>query len=724
MRISVSRCAVLLAATWSLTAASAAAQSIDYTTARFSRRVTAMRATGPIAVDGRLDDEAWRDAPIASGFTQSDPREGEPATFDTEVRILYDDENVYFGAFNRDDQPEAAIANELRKDFSVIESDLFGVVIDTFHDERNGYMFEVNPKGARWDAQCFNDSREVNANWDGVWFVETSLGEGGWYVEMRIPLRTLKFTGASPQTWGLNFLRRNRRINEDSFWAPLQRFDRIHRVSLAGTLEGLQGLQPGNNIRVKPYAAGSASTVGRTPTAGDMDFGVDAKVGITSGLTWDFTLNTDFSQVEADEQQVNLTRFSLFFPEKRDFFLENSGVFQFGPADARLFFSRRIGLSDSGNALPILGGTSLTGRTGAYTMGVLNIQQREDSGIPGTNFTALRLRRNVLQNSDVGVLFLNKAVSGGDFNRTAGIDGNFRFFRNMLVNAFVAKTFTPQGRLPGEGNDTAFNAESTYRTNFWDFSGSYLSIGERFNNELGYIPRVGMEKAEGSAGVHIRPRRWAGRIRETFPSVAVTNIARADGSLDSRYVDYRWTTILPDGANFQYGLTSSTENLIAPFTISSRRGIRIQPGRHQFNEQSLSYRSNQSAKLALTGRVAAGDFYDGTKRTYQAGATARVNIHLTVAVNWTHNDIDLPAGAYNTNLVSTRIVYGFTTTQFLNALIQYNTDANQWTSNIRFNIIHRPLSDFFLVYNDQRDSRSGDLINRAVIAKLTYMMQF
>ena len=723
--------AVLAAAV--VVAAAADAQTIDYKTARLSRRVTASKATTPINIDGRLDDEAWRDAPVANGFTQSEPRQGAAATFDTDVKVLYDDENVYFGAFNHDDEPEQAIANELRKDFAVIESDLFGVVIDTFHDERNGYMFEVNPKGARWDAQCFNDSREVNSNWDGVWFVQTSLGEGGWYVEMKIPLRTLKFTSASPQTWGLNFLRRVRRKNEDSTWAPIQRFDRIHRVSLAGTLDGLEGLQPGNNIRVKPYVSASASTVGSADTIRDGDVGVDAKIGITSGITWDLTLNTDFSQVEADEQQVNLTRFSLFFPEKRDFFLENSGVFQFGPADARLFFSRRIGLSDSGTALPILGGTRLTGRTGAYTIGLLNIQQREQPlsqvtgtnvPAPATNFTTLRLRRNVLQNSDIGVVFLNKAMSGGDFNRTAGIDGNFRLFRNMLVNTFLAKSFTPDGRLGGEGHDLAFNSEATYRDTFWDFSASYMNIGERFNDELGYIPRTGIAKSEGSGGLHLRSRTFGTKIREIFPSVAVSNINRADGHLDSRYLDYNVTMNFQDGGIVQVGVSDNTEDLVSNFTISSRRGIRIRPGRYEFNDHYASYRSNQSSRLAFTGRIAAGDFYDGTKKTYQAGATSRFNEHLTVALNWTHNDIDLPAGAYTTDLVSTRVVYGFSTTQFLNALIQYNTDSSQWTSNIRFNIIHHPLSDFFLVYNDQRDSRTGDRISRAVIAKVTHMLQF
>ncbi|MBI4487387.1 MAG: carbohydrate binding family 9 domain-containing protein, partial [Acidobacteria bacterium] len=543
--------AVLLTGLSSLGAAPADAQTIDYTTARRSRRISATRGSGTIAIDGRLDEAAWRDAPLANGFIQNEPHEGQPATFDTDVKVLYDDENIYFGVFNHDDEPQSAIVNELKKDFGVVESDLFGIVVDTFHDERNGYQFEVNPKGARWDAQCFNDSREVNSSWDGVWYVATSMAENGWYAEFRIPFRTVKFTNASPQTWGLNFLRRVRRKNEDSYWAPLPRFERIHKMSMAGTLEGLVGLQPGHNIRLKPYGAASASTVGRAPTDRDTDIGVDAKVGITTGLTWDFTVNTDFSQVEADEQQVNLTRFSLFFPEKRDFFLENSGVFQFGAGDSRgataggtgrqnvsrndfvMFFSRRVGLSDAGTALPILAGTRLTGRAGAYTIGALNIQQRRASGVPATNVTVLRLRRNVLANSDVGFIVLNKDLSGSDYNRAAGIDANFRFFRNLLVNGAVAKTLTPASRIAGTGKDVTLNAETSYRDNFWDLRGSYLTIGERFNDELGFIPRVGMDKLEVGVGTHIRSKRLPRSIREIYPRWQVISVDRSDGTLDS-----------------------------------------------------------------------------------------------------------------------------------------------------------------------------------------------
>ncbi|HYU79383.1 MAG TPA: DUF5916 domain-containing protein, partial [Vicinamibacterales bacterium] len=313
------------------------ADKIDYATARLDKKLPAVLAKSAITLDGRLDEPAWADAPVAKDFIQNDPREGEPATFDTEVRLLYDREALYIGVFAKDDQPGQIIVNELRKDFNTGSSDMFQVVIDTFHDERNGYQFAINPMGAKWDAQMSNEGRDNNSNWDGIWDVKTRIDENGWYAEIRIPFRTLKFTSDAEQIWGINFMRRLRRLNENSYWAPLPRIHTLSRVSLAGTLEGLEGLRPGANLRIKPYGLLSSSEVGTAPTKGDFDYGIDAKYGVTSGLTWDFTVNTDFSQVEADEQQINLTRFNLFFPEKRDFFLENSGIFQFGQGRGVVF---------------------------------------------------------------------------------------------------------------------------------------------------------------------------------------------------------------------------------------------------------------------------------------------------------------------------------------------------------------------------------------------------
>jgi hypothetical protein len=728
-----------------------ASNPIDYSTARLDRKLPATRATGPIEIDGQLDEPSWVNAPPAKGFIQNDPREGEPATYDTEVRLLVDTEALYLGVFAKDDDPSEIIVNELRKDFNTGSSDVFQVVIDTFRDERNGYQFSVNPVGAKWDAQMSNEGRETNSNWDGVWEVGTRIAEDGWYAEIRIPFRTLKFAPDADQTWGINFQRRLRRLNENSYWAPLPRIHNLSRVSMAGTVEGLQGLRPGNNLRVKPYALASASRVGQSANIGDFDAGFDVKYGITSGLTWDFTVNTDFSQVEADEQQVNLTRFNLFFPEKRDFFLENSGIYQFGVAgnsgggggggrqnpsqDMILFFSRRIGLSDDGQAIPILGGTRLTGRVGGFSMGLLNIQQREQEptalrlGTPATNFTAVRLRRDVLAQSDIGVMFLDKEQTGPHFNRVVGADANFRFFQSLDLNFAGAKTFSPADAVNGAdtGADWYTKSSFNYRSNRLEMRGGYQTIGERFNNEMGFVPRRGVDNGELHAGARFRPQwSWTrGWLRETYPHWQVENFSRRDGTgLESRYMDWHWPLTFHDSSFVEVGVNPNIEVIRTPFPINSRRNIRVMPGRYEFNEYFVIANTNSAAPLSFNTRYSIGDFYDGYRRGYTVGTTVRANEHFNVSGNVQFNDIALPQGAFTTLLLTGRVNYFFNTKVFLNALLQYNTDAQQWSSNVRFNVIHRPLSDIFLVYNERRESRSGNLIDRALIAKMTYLIAF
>jgi hypothetical protein len=717
--------------------------------ARQDLSLLATRAAGPIELDGVLDEPAWREAPVARDFVQREPRQGEPATEATEVRTLYDDDALYIGLTAYDRDPAGIIVNELRKDFDTGSADTFALVLDTFHDRRNAYMFTINAAGAKWDAQMIGEGREVNASWDGVWSVETRITGEGWFAEIVIPFRTLKFNGHPTQTWGVNFMRRIRRRNEESSWAPIPRIYELDRVSLAGRIEGFEGLRPGDTLRIKPYVLSSAADAAALPVEGDYDAGLDLKYAVTSSLTWDFTINTDFSQVEADEQQINLTRFDLLFPEKRDFFLENSGVFQFGsaastgggggggrqnavPNDLILFFSRRIGLSDDARSIPIAGGTRLTGRSGPYIIGALNIQQQRGQGVPATNFTALRLRRDVLANSDVGVMLLNKEQSGSGYNRVVGADANFRFFQNLNVNAFAARTFSPAeifapGRpraAPDGASATAARAGFSWRDSRWDVRAAVIGIGERFNDELGFVPRRGITKGEFQGGYRWRPAALSGWLRETFPHWQIVNVARHGRGLDSRYIDYHLPFTFQDGSFLEVGVNPSTEQLFVPFPINSRRGIVIAPGRYDFDEYFAVFNTNRSARLSFSGRYGTGEFYDGYRRAYSAGASARVNEHLTLSTNLGWNDVDLPAGAFKTTLVTSRVNFSFSTRMFLNALIQYNTDARQWSSNVRFNLIHRPLSDVFLVYNDRRDSRSGDLIDRALIAKMTYMVQF
>jgi hypothetical protein len=413
-----------------------ASSAINYETARFERKLQAVKIEEKIVLDGKLNEASWTKAPVATNFIQNEPRPDEPASEQREVRILYDNESIYFGFLMKDSRMKGLVINELDRDFASESGDTIEVILDTFHDERNGYRFSTNAAGAKYDAQMINEGRATDKDWDGIWYVKTSRGSDVWFAEMVIPFKTLNFQNSDIQTWGINFHRnlRSNGSNEDSYWSPLPRIYDVQRVSLAGTLENLEGIKPGVNLKIKPYLMGNIQRTGDSKSKVDGDFGFDVKYGVTNGFTWDFTYNTDFSQVEADEQQINLTRFSLFFPEKRDFFLENSGIFQFGSgsqllaqSDMLFFFSRRIGLSDAGEVIPILGGTRLTGRADNWELGFINMQQKQYEDNRATNFTVARLRRNILANSDIGIMMTNKEVEGPHYNRVLGTDANLRF---------------------------------------------------------------------------------------------------------------------------------------------------------------------------------------------------------------------------------------------------------------------------------------------------------
>ena len=718
------------------------ASDIDYNTAHLDRRLPAVRTTDRIVVDGRLDEPAWATAPVAKEFIQNDPKEGQPASEDTEVRILYDDQNLYIGVFAHQQRLDDIIVSDLKKDFNLTSGDVFAVVLDTFHDQRNAYSFSTNPKGAKWDAQMINEGREQNVSWDAVWSVQTQIIEGGWYAEIAIPFRTLRFPDVSPQTWGINFMRRMRGRWEDTYWAPLQRVYNINRVSLAGTLENLQGIHPGADFRLKPYALANVHDAASGARSTDASGGFDVKYGLKTNLLLDFTMNTDFSQVEADEQQINLTRFSLLFPEKRDFFLENSGAFQFGPAPDRpgpavrgrmnrvndeldnLFFSRRIGISDDGVAIPIVAGARLTGHAGPFTIGALNIQQRSLEQSPATNFTALRLRRDILANSDVGVMVLNKAESGGNSNRVVGSDANFRFGRDFNIGGFAAKSFDSMKVGGKTGADTTTSVRMTYNSNRWDIRLANSIIGEQFNDESGFVPRTGFNKFSVRAGRRLRFNALSRIVREFSPHFEMYNYLRPSGDFESRYIDYHIPFNFQDGTNVETGWNTDEENLLAPFTLNSRRRIVVPPGEYRFAEFFALTRTDPSKPVSVIGRYSTGTFWNGTHQQYNLYTTIRANERFNTTISWARNDVTLPVESYSTDLLSARINLNFSTRTFLNAFLQYNTDARQWTSNIRFNIIHHTLSDFFLVYNERRDSQTGVMQDRAVIAKITHMMAF
>lgn len=398
-----------------------------------------------------------------------------------------------------------------------------------------------------------------------------------------------------------------------------------------------------------------------------------------------------------------------------------------------MFFSRTIGLSPEGDAIPILAGTRLTGRHGAYSLGVLNIQQRQLAKLntlgervvfPSTNFTALRVRRDILANSDIGAVLLNREEDGPRYNRVGGIDTNFRFGL-FSFNGYAAKTFSPQFVAPGSGDDIAVRAAATWIDRNWQFRGRFDSIGQRFNDEMGFVPRRGVNNAFAYVGRAFRPRFLSKWVRETRPHWQIDVFSRQNGGgLESRYQDFHWPFNFHDGAFLEIGVNPNVEEIRAPFPINTSRGVHVQPGHYEFNEYFMVWNTNAAARMSFNNRISIGEFYDGFRRSYTVGPSVRLNENFNASLNLVVNDIEVSNTEFVSTLVTGRVNYNFNTKVFLNALLQYNTDNGQWSSNVRFNIIHRPLSDFFLVYNERRDERTGLLLSRALVAKVTYLAAF
>ncbi|MGH7505273.1 MAG: DUF5916 domain-containing protein, partial [Longimicrobiales bacterium] len=626
----------------------------------------ATRIDRPIRIDGLLDEAVWQLAAPLGTFVQSQPDAGYPATEPTVVRIMYDDHNLYIGAIAYDSEPDHLVVASLERDFpggSTRDADIFSFTLDTFLDRRNCFIYLINPYGAYRDGQVFNDSRNTDFGWDGVMEVKTRIHEDGWTVELAIPWTSLRFNPTDgEQAWGINLLRRVRRKNEDSYWAPVDRRDPVHRMSKAGTLRGLTGLDGGRNLSVKPYvlgATGEGSLLRSADRAPHGEIGGDAKWGITPGLTLDLTLNTDFSQVEVDEEQINLTRFPLFFPEQRDFFVENSGSFTFGDViernyrmgtslrDFTLFHSRRIGLRD-GRPVPIIGGARLTGRAGGWELGVLDIQTDETGAAPAENFAVLRARREIA-GSDVGAMFINRAATdgSGDYNRSYGIDANLRLLGAMIVNSYVAHT---DARGAG-GDANAARLSVAYRDRDWDVSAQLRHIGDAFDPGVGFVRRRAIREGYATIGIHRRPA--IPFVQEVAPYIEYDYVTDLDGALTTRDASAGISIDFLDGGVFSTSHTRRHERLTEPFDVAP--AVTIPAGAYSFGETTASYQSDAGRKLSGAIRLTAGGFYGGTRRSLGFDAFWQPNHHVGIDLSADYNAVDvtsplIPDGEFQSNV--------------------------------------------------------------------------
>ena len=704
------------------------------------RTIVASQATGAIRLDGVLDDDAWRGAVPATDFTQSEPRDGQPATEATEVLVLFDDQFLYIGARMLDSDPDAEIVNDIRKDFREDDQDDFEVIIDTFRDRRNGYVFIVNPEGGRVDRQIANEGREINSSWDAVWDVRTRRGPEGWTAEFRIPFRTLRFDPGADQSWGINFSRRIRRKNEIAFWAPVPRAYNLMRVSMAGDLTGLHPGTAGRDIRVKPYLLNTTLRgVGASSFENEINAGVDAKVAVTRGLTLDLTVRPDFAQVEADEQQVNLTQFAQFFPEKRESFLENSGIFYVGDAarlnrvftpptpddDNLLFFSRRIGLRADRMPLDIDAGARLTGVAGGFGIGLINMQVRGDATTDANNYTALRLRRNVGGGSDIGVLYMQRQSTdhSDNRNRVAGIDANIRFFGRLDWNSYLVTT-----RTPGlSGDQYAARTSVNYEGNFFHGKGGVMSLGEHFNNDLGFYRRVGVKKWFTDIGIRPRPEALRRRgIRELHPHIVWDLYTDQANHMVQKRLHSGQTFFFENGAVLELSYNPAFNLLSAPLKLHPQADP-LPAGPYGWNEYGILANTDLSRPLSLQSRWAFGGLYNGSQASVSATVMWRPNFRLRLSggVQRTDGELDLPNGKFVNAVYTMRANYSFSPAMFVDALGQYDPTSEQLNANVRFNLIHHPLSDLFIVYNDQRFlTADAPVAGRSIALKVTQMLSF
>jgi hypothetical protein len=709
--------------------------------------VRAVRLSEPLRIDGRLDEAIYETIPAMTDFVQQDPIESAPATEKTEVWVFFDDDHVFVVGRCWDSQPERMIINEMRRDGgSVPRNENFAWMFDTFYDRRNGVFFEMTPLGGRMDAQVTNE-RSINTSWNPVWDFATGRFPNGWVVEAKIPFKSLRYRPGTSQVWGFQVRRKNQWKNEVSYLsavpASIGEAGHFRAVSLAATLVGLEAPSGSANLEIKPYAISNLTT---DPTRGDPtdldgDFGLDVKYGVTQNLTADFTYRTDFAQVEADEQQVNLTRFSLFFPEKREFFLENQGTFEFGGAagGARpgtaigggsadtptFFYSRRIGLDEAAQAVPIVAGGRLTGRVGRFNVGLLNLQTDdvEASGVRSTNFSVVRIKRDVLRKSSIGVIYTGRSVAekGIGANHAYGVDGTFGFYDNLTINTSWAQTQST-GR---SADDVSYRGQIDYAGDRYGVQLEHLRVGANFNPEIGFVRRPDMRRHFGNFRFSPRPRNQK-YVRKLYWTGSLDYIESGEGRLETRIASGAFQSDFQNGDRLQLTYTHEYEYLPEVLQLTSTVAVPI--GAYQFQNLLVGYAYAPTRKVA-SGAVSVerGSFFDGDKTTVSVSQGRLVfPPYLSLEPTYSLNKVDVGAGRFTTHLAGTRVNVTITPLMFVGALLQYNSTSHSISSNVRFRWEYQPGSELFIVYNDQRDTLTRGfpaLQNRAFIVKINRLFR-
>jgi hypothetical protein len=681
------------------------------------RSAEAVRTVETPVVDGHLDESVWRTAPAIQGFVQRVPSDGAPASERTELRLLYDEEALYVGAWLYDSEPEAIVPGEAIRDYDLEQSDAILLILDTFRDQQNAFVFGTNPAGIEYDGQVANEGQGggrffgaggtnnrrqqsgsgagFNLNWDASWSVATSRDDRGWYAEFRIPFSTLRYAEGEGQSWGLNVARRVRRLNEQSFWAPVPREFDQYRLNYSGTLRGLTPPAQ-RTAQVTPYVLQRAVRdyeAGDTGLGYSSEVGGDAKVQLTSGLTLDLTLNTDFAQVEVDDAQTNLTRFSISFPEKRPFFLENAGYFSVGGGGAELFFSRRIGIRD-GQAVPIRGGGRISGKVGGLNLGLLHIRSEEVDGVSEANgYSVVRLARELPNRSRIGGSFMRRASDlDGDWNNTFVADGQLGIGEAVTLSSFAARTETPGL----DGRDHMVDVQGGYTTRNVRLSLNLREIGEHFNPEMGFLPRSGYRYLQAYGMTYVRPGRYG--IREIRPHASYFTYRDIEtGFQETSRVHVDSHVEWDSGMELHPAWNWVREGLEENFEISP--GVVVPAGTYQGWGPAIVFFTDESAPVSFNGGFNGGSFLSGSRVNPYGTITVRRGSSVSASVRFDYSDVSLPEGDFSVTLAGLRLAYFFTPRIYVQSLTQYSDREDSWSTNVRLGWLNDAGTGLFIVYN-------------------------
>lgn len=707
-------------------------------------------------LDGILDEDVWTEAEAGTGFIQREPDTGKAASQRTEVRVVYTSTTLYIGLYAYDNEAHRIIDKEMQRDQPLWRDDAIDVVIDTFGDQRNAYLFETNPNGARTDALISDEGRDFNLSWNGVWQVASRRTAQGWFSEMAIPFSTLRFDPKA-DAWGLNVLRYIRRRAEQAFWSPILLDADVKRVSQYGRLTGIRDAKQGWGVNVKPFVVGSlASTPSPTGVgyakANNFDYGLDAKWAPIRAVSVDLTLNTDFGETEADDLQTNLTRFSLFQAEKREFFLENSGIFEFGPGALgsgalsvmsvgalsfgssgssgsapllKLFHSRQIGIDVNGGKVPIDWGVRTTGRLGRWNMGLLDVQTdlgpvpRVGTRFPRTNFGAFRVSRNLAGRSSVGMIYTDRN-GGGDGNRSYGVDLHLRPNRALAIDTYAARTDTSGSK---NTNDWSAGLITSYNGSVWHAQGGWVHIGKAFEPQMGFLLRRGIDRYNGRVTAEPFVRK-AGILNLHFELDTAVYTA-LDGKVETE--EYRLDLgglRTSAGHEAKVFVTQTYDSPSQPFPIG--RGFSIPVGSYRFNATGASFLTHASRPISVEGQVLSGEFYDGERTSANVTLRVRPNRFLRSETTTEINDVTLAAGSFVSKVYRQRLAMALTPQVLANVFVQYNDLSQVASVNCRFSWHYRPGSDIFLVYNQTWDGPQVSSLNRRdrqVMLKVTRLLQ-